>query len=327
MIDLTEFEKRWLILERIEEKERPHTFTNFWFYKLKIENETNHILDKEHIERTISKLGNLLKKWDWNKPYSFEDCFNKLSQSLTRISESYNRIRHFSLKDFDKIHEQELRNIWKELGSAKETQDNVSNNLGQLIMPITKPLMILWGQTPTFDSVNRDDIWFSNYKEFKNPRWNYSFWIHIMKELSNFIKQNQKVDETFQQTTLKKYGTDRIIPYGRFFDIYFYAPYLETADLNSKTHSHPKNNQNHFSTNQLQQNEYSELVDLLNELRKNEKISATERRNIEQKWRNEPKKRDLLLKNLEHKISMPPQNNQVKKSNSSTPYSKKKTRL
>ena len=324
MIDLTEFEKRWLILERIEEKERPHTFTNFWFYKLKIENETNHILDKEHIERTISKLGNILKKWDWNRPYSFEDCFRKLSQSLTRISESYNRIRYFSLKDFDKIHEQELRNIWKELGSIKETQDN---NLGQLIMPITKPLMILWGQTPTFDSVTRDDIWFSNYKEFKNPRWNYSFWIHIMKELSNFIKQNQKVDETFQQTALKKYGTDRIIPYGRFFDIYFYAPYLETADLNSKTYSHPKNNKNHFSANQLQQNEYSELVDLLNELRKNEKISATERRNIEQKWRNEPKNRDLLLKNLEHKISMPPQNNEVKKSNSSTPYSKKKTRL
>ncbi|MEJ2242649.1 MAG: hypothetical protein P8Y18_11000, partial [Candidatus Bathyarchaeota archaeon] len=138
---------------------------------------------------------------------------------------------------------------------------------------------------------------------------------------------NQKVDETFQQTALKKYGTDRIIPYGRFFDIYFYAPTLETSDLNSKTNSHPKNNQNHFSANQLKQNEYSELVDLLNELRKNEKISATERRNIEQKWRNEPKNRDLLLKNLEYKISMPTQNNEVKKSNSSTPYSKKKTRL
>lgn len=324
MIDLKEFEKRWLILERIEEKEKPHTFTNFWFYKLKIENETNHILDKEHIERTISKLGNILKKWDWNRPYSFEDCFNKLSKSLTRISESYNRIRQFSLKDFDKIQEKELRNIWKELGSTKETQDN---NLGQLIMPITKPLMILWGQTPTFDSVTRDNIWFSKYKEYKNPRWNYSFWIHIMKELSNFIKQNKKVDETFQQTALKKYGTDRIIPYGRFFDIYFYAPYLETADLNSKTHIHPKNKKNHFSANQLQQNEYSELVDLLNELRKNEKISATERRNIEQQWRKQPKNRDLLLKNLEHKISMPPQNNEVKKSNSSTPYSKKKTRL
>jgi len=327
LIDILEFEKRWRLFERVENKEKPHTFSNFWFYKLKIEDETNHILDKENIERTLSKLGNILKKWDWNRPYSFEASFKRLSQSLTRISESYNRIRHFSLKDFDKIPEKELRIIWKELGSINEPQDNLNNNQGQLIMPITKPLMILWGQTPTFDSVIRDCTWLSNSKEFKNRRWNYRFWIHILNELSKYIKQNINVDEGFRQIALKKYGTEHLVPYGRFFDIYFYAPYTTNDDLKSETNSQLKNTQNHLSTTELQQNEYSELVDLLNELRKNDKISAVERRNIEQNWRNQPNTRDLLLKDLERKIGTPIQNKQENKSISSIPYSKKKTRL
>jgi len=327
LIDIIEFEKRLRIFESVENKEKPHTFSNFWFYKLKIEDETNHILDKENIERTLLKLGNILKKWDWKRPYSFEASFKRLSQSLARISESYNRIRHFSLKDFDKIPEKELRIIWKELGSIKEPQDNLNNNQSQLIMPITKPLMILWGQTPTFDSVIRDDTWLFKYKEFKNPRWNCSFWIHIMNELSKFIKQNIKVDESFQRIALKKYGTEHLVPYGRFFDIYFYAPHLATDGLKSETNSQPKNAQKYFSTIELQQNEYSELVDLLNELRKNGKISAVERRNIEQTWRNQPNNRDLLLKDLERKIGIPIQNNQENKLNSSISYSKKKTRL
>ena len=68
-------------------------------------------------------------------------------------------------------------------------------------------------------------------------------------------------------------------------------------------------------------------MDLLNELRKNGKISAVERRNIEQNWRNQPNTRDLLLKDLERKIGTPIQNKQENKSISSIPYSKKKTRL
>jgi hypothetical protein len=327
LIDIIEFEKRWRIFERVEDKEKPHTFSNFWSYKLKIEDETNHILDEEHIERTLLKLGNILKKWEWNRPHSFEECFKRLSQSLTRISESYNRIRHFSLKDFDNIPEKELRIIWKELGSIKESQYNLNNNQGQLIMPITKPLMILWGQTPTFDSVIRDYMWFSIYKEFKNRRWNCSFWIHIMNELCKFIKLNREVDESFRRIALKKYGTEHLVPYGRYFDIYFYAPYLATDNLKLETNSQPKNAQNHFSTIELQQKEYSELVDLLNELRKNGKISAVERRNIEQNWRNQPNNRDLLLKDLDRKISTPIQNKQENKSKSSIPYLKKKTRL
>jgi hypothetical protein len=145
-----------------------------------------------------------------------------------------------------------------------------------------------------------------------------------MNELCKFIKLNREVDESFRRIALKKYGTEHLVPYGRYFDIYFYAPYLATDNLKLETNSQPKNAQNHFSTIELQQ---KELVDLLNELRKNGKISAVERRNIEQNWRNQPNNRDLLLKDLERKIGMPIQNKQENKSNSSIPYSKKKTRL
>jgi hypothetical protein len=327
LIDITEFERRWRIFERVEDKEKPHTFSNFWNYKLKIENETNHILDEDNIERTLSKLGNILKKWDWNRPLSFEECFQRLSQSLTRISEPYNRIRQFSLKNFDKIPKNELRIIWNELGSIKESQKNLNNDQGQLIMPITKPLMILWGQTPTFDSVIRDNMWLFKYKEFANSRWNSSFWIHIMNELSDFIKRNKNVDDGFRRIAENKYGTDQPVPYGRFFDVYFYAPYLETDDQKSEPNLQSKKIQNNYSTIQLQQNEYSELVDLLNELRKNGKISAVERREIEKNWRNQPNNRDLLVKDLERKIGMSTQNKQENRSISSTSHLKKKTRL
>lgn len=327
MIEITEFEKRWQIFERVENKEKPHTFSNFWNYKIKIENETNHILDEDNIERTLSKLGNILKKWDWHRPCSFEECFQRLSQSLTRISEPYNRIRQFNLKDFDKIPKNELRIIWNELGSIKESQDNPNNSQGQLIMPITKPLMILWGQTPTFDSVIRDNMWLFKYKEFTNSRWTSNFWIHVMNELCDFIKRNKEMDECFRRTAENKYGTDQPVPYGRFFDIYFYAPYLETGDQKSEPESQRKNIQNGLSKIQHQQNEYSELVDLLNELRKNGKISAVERREIEKNWRNQPNNRDLLVKDLERKIGISIQNEQVNRSISSTTYLKKKQRL
>jgi len=327
LLDITEFERRWRIFERVEAKEKPHTFSNFWNYKLKIENETNHILDEDNIERTLSKLGNILKKWDWNRPYSFEECFQRLSQSLTRISEPYNRIRQFNLKNFDKIPKNELRIIWKELGSIKESQDNLNNKQGQLIVPITKPLMILWGQTPTFDSVIRNNMWLFKYKEFTNSRWNSSFWIHIMDELCDFLKRNKNVDEVFRRTAENKYGTDQPVPYGRFFDIYFYAPYVETEDQKSEPISQQKNVQNCLSKIQLQQNEYSELVDLLNELRKYGKISAVERRELEKNWRNKPNNRDLLVKDLERKIGLSTQNKQENKSIFSTTHLKKKQRL
>ena len=148
-----------------------------------------------------------------------------------------------------------------------------------------------------------------------------------MNELSKLIKQKIKVDESFRRIALKKFGTEHSVPYGRFFDIYFYAPYLATDDIKVETNSQPKKTQNHLPTIELQQKEYSELVDLLNELRKNGKISAVERRNIEQNWRNQPNNRDLLLKDLDRKISTPIQNKQENKSKSSIPYSKKKTRL
>jgi hypothetical protein len=147
-----------------------------------------------------------------------------------------------------------------------------------------------------------------------------------MSELSKFINQNTKVDETFRRIALKKYGTEKLIPYGRFFDIYFYAPHLATDYIKIETNSQPKNTQNHLPIIEVQQKEYSELVDLLNELRKNGKISAVERRNIEQNWRNQPNNRGLLLKDLERKIGTPIQNKQENKSKSSIRYSKK-TRL
>jgi hypothetical protein len=109
MIEIEEFGRRYRIFEILDSESYPHTFQRFWSYKLKVENEDTHMLDRENRVKTLGMLGSILKIWLWHRPYEFDYCFQKMKGAVEKISAPYNRIRDFSLIEFDKIPEKDLK--------------------------------------------------------------------------------------------------------------------------------------------------------------------------------------------------------------------------
>jgi len=190
LINIEEFKKRYRVFERLDFKNHPHTFYEFWRYKLKVENQDNHILDNDNKIATLSKLRPILKIWQWHRPYEFKNCFQLLEKSVENISDSYDEIRNLSLIKFDEIPEKYLEKIWNELGLIKD--QGTHNLYGKLVMTITKPLMFLWGQTPAFDSVVRAKMPSFNLEGFKNTRWGFDLWISVMKKLQGYLNHNNE---------------------------------------------------------------------------------------------------------------------------------------
>lgn len=267
-----------------------------------MENKDSHILDRENRARTLQKLGSILKIWQWNRPYEFDYCFQKMEKSIEKISDSYNRIRNFSLIEFDKVPEKDLKIIWYEFGKIKD-QDNTSNFYGELVMTITKPLMFLWGQTPAFDSVVRAKMPLLNHQGFNNTRWEFSLWLRVMKELQNYLNDNAELTITFRKKSQEKYGTNRIVPFGQFLDLYYWTENRLDTGLKTEDDFGVEKKQKIGFEEEKRQEEYHNLVSLLNKLRSAGKISAVERRDYEKNWRNQPNNRDLLMKELERKLS------------------------
>ena len=326
MIDIQEFEKRYTTFEKLDNANYPYTFKRFWSYKLKIENKDSHILDRENRTKTAIQLGHILKLWKWHEPYEFDPCFKKMEKSLETISDSYDRIRNFNLTEFNMIPENDLRRIWNEFSKIKN-ENNKSNFIGEIVETITKPLMLLWGQTPAFDSVVRTKMILSNCPGFSNPRWEFRLWLRVMNELQKILNDNSELVDTFRKKSQEKYGIATIVPYGQFFDLYYWTENKLDALIAKNAVTQINNKPSISFEEEKKKEDYHYLVSLLNQLRSAEKITAVERRNIEQNWRNQPNNRDLLLQDLERKIDLPNKNEQETKSKSSIPYSRKKTRL
>jgi hypothetical protein len=326
LIDVQEFIKRYSTFEKLDNNNYPHTFKRFWLYKLEVENEDNHILDIENRAKTVTQLGHILKLWKWHEPYDFNHCYKRMERSLEKISDSYDRIRNFNLTEFDKIPENDLRRIWIEFGKIKD-EDNKSNFIGEIVETITKPLMFLWGQTPAFDSIVRTKMPLRNCPGFTNQRWEFRLWLRVMKELQQILINNSDIVDVFRKKFKEKYGTTIIGPYGQFFDLYYWTENRLDTLIATNAGTHLKNKPNLSFEEEKKKEDYHYLVSLLNQLRSAEKITASERRNIERNWRNQPNNNDLLLQDLERKIDLPIKKNKAKKSKSSIPYSRKKTRL
>lgn len=82
--------------------------------------------------------------------------------------------------------------------------------------------------------------------------------------------------------------------FSRFLYETYPPPQSITSYVTSKEREHEKEKRE-------QKGNYRNLVELLNKLKTENKISAVERRNYEKSWRNQPNNRDLLMKELEHK--------------------------
>ena len=196
-------------------------FDGFWRWKLETENENDHILDYAHREETSKRLWTILRGWQAYRPSDSTVCLGILEESLWKMADSYNQIRSYSLLEFDQVPEKPLESVWHELGRVKEKEGKRDLQGYYSIVSLSKHLMFLWGQTLAFDSIVRRNIdWSFNVP--KSSRWCLEDWKRVMTSFQEGLGRDEETLEAFRKESLRRYGTDSIVPHGRFFDIYYH---------------------------------------------------------------------------------------------------------
>ena len=218
---MEEFRVRFQHFRKFDYQSYPYCFGEFWKWKLRTENESEHILDHKHAEETYNKLSNTLRIWQWHRPYSFSELAGRLKESLKRISNAYNEIRGHSLLEFDEIPHKPLELIWHELGWVKTFEKN--NGGYYLAMATTKPFMFLWGQTPAFDSVVRMRMPRFNILGISDNYWSFEKWGTVMMRFQESLRHQPEAVNLFKEISSKEYGTNSNVPYGQFIDLYYWV--------------------------------------------------------------------------------------------------------
>lgn len=202
-------------------------YNEFWDWKISVEQKSdNHILDAGHVNDTCKKLLEILPRWQTYRGIKC-DYEKELPLAITAISHSYNRIRQYSLLEFNQIPDESLRLIWESLGLVKEKYKIKRPNLGYFIIAVCKPLMFIWGQTLAFDSINRINIRKDHSLEITetplgDSRWSYSQWKTIMQDFQLELLKAPEVIDYCQSHSRRIFGTDFVVPYGRYLDLYYY---------------------------------------------------------------------------------------------------------
>lgn len=224
LVNLEEFKNRFQHFKEIDYKSYPYCFGEFWRWKLKTETKSEHILNAKHIKETYDRLSQTLKIWQWHRPFSFFELAERLKVALERIRDAYNQIRSYSLLEFSEIPNEPLELIWHELGCVKKGEEK--NRGGYyLVMATTKPLMFLWGQTLAFDSFVRGRMPRFDILGLRNDYWDFTTWKNVMAGFQKMLKQQSKIGVLFKEVARKEYGTDSIVPYGQFLDLYHWRPH------------------------------------------------------------------------------------------------------
>ncbi|MBE0512692.1 hypothetical protein IBX38_06555 [Candidatus Bathyarchaeota archaeon] len=220
---MEEFKDRFRSFRKIDYKTYPYCFGQFWKWKVRTETESVHILDAEHIGQAYKKLSETLKIWQWHRPDKFSKLGKKLKDALEKMRDPYNQIRGYSLLEFSEIPKKTLESIWHELGPVK-TAEGKNPGGYYLVMATTKPLMFLWGQTLAFDSIVRGRLRKLDIHGLRDDRWDFETWKNVMATFQESLKQQPEVVNLFKEVSRNEYGTDSIIPYGQFLDLYYWCP-------------------------------------------------------------------------------------------------------
>lgn len=214
MIDLEEF--RTKLRTRYMSK-----FDGFWRWKIKTETKGEHILDDNYRNQACSKLWSILRGWQAYRPYDSDACLRVLKGALKKMADSYNQIRTYSLLEFDKVPDKPLNMIWHELGRVKESGGRKNKHGYYYIVSLSKHLMFLWGQTLAFDSRVRTRMPWS-FNVSRDNRWPFEEWKRVLADVQKNLKQEPEVVAALKRESLKRYGTESIVPYGRFLDVYYH---------------------------------------------------------------------------------------------------------
>lgn len=218
MISLGEFERRIASFPR----RYMDNFNYMWKWKIKVEsNGSAHILDENHKREAYSKLCTILPKWQTYRNGDNSQPLETLRESLNNISEAYNKLRYYTLVDFNSIPLETLEGIWHELGRVKEKDGNRNKYGYYSVISVCKPLLLIWGQTLAFDSFVRKHIPTSFHVSKYTCQWNLNEWLRAMKQFSKSLINDKSLLEFMNEKSEKEYGK-AIVPYGRFLDIFYW---------------------------------------------------------------------------------------------------------
>jgi hypothetical protein len=201
-------------------------YNGFWRWKIGIEaNGKGHILDNNHRGDTSRKLLDILPGWQTYRGVKC-DYETWLPVSLNNIANAYDQIRNYSLLDFDKIPDESLKLIWHELGRVKTESGNRRGEGDYFVISVCKPLMFMWGQTPAFDSKNRDNMYLFPLGNL----WYFRWWKEALEDFQKELLRHTDVINYCREKATEIYNSEYVIPYGRFLDIYYYEQCGQRAD-------------------------------------------------------------------------------------------------
>jgi hypothetical protein len=160
--------------------------------------------------------------------------------------------------------------------------------------------MFIWGQTPAFDKHLRDEMPLFSVQSFRNVRWEFSTWINVMRKLQKYLNNDAKVLDLFNRTSVDKYGTDTNVPYGQFFDLYYWTESQKEGCFKEDNSPIGERKLTTDIGEDLRRKEFSNFISLLSSLKQSNKITAEEWREYEKQWIEYPQSRSGLIERLKH---------------------------
>jgi hypothetical protein len=197
-------------------------FNDFWTWKNQIENQDTPILDDEHLETTNTKLYEVLKGWQTYRNGKNNNPSKTLKISLKNMRTDYEQMRKYTLLNFEDISEFRLRMLWHELGRVKENEGATNEGGDYYAVAVTKPLLLLWGQTLAFDTRVRRNLPRRLGLSAPDFKMGFSKWYGVMSSLSVELNESPEFIREVQKVSKEIYGEAAVIPYGRFLDVYFW---------------------------------------------------------------------------------------------------------
>lgn len=212
-------------------------FIKFWKNKINLENGGSCLLDQKQIENTSKELLEMAKKWRLYRPEKTDEINRRLCITLPKIRAEYEKIRKFNVLDIETEDFQidTLKVVWTKLALIKDGNEEKKSRGEYLIMPPTKFLMFLWGQTPAFDEFLRGKDNRQKAENFKihiysNNYWSFDNWFDTLKLISKALNGNDIFRKTIENLNEKYFNGvlgSSYVPYGFFIDAYFWQSVKE----------------------------------------------------------------------------------------------------
>ena len=196
-------------------------FDYVWKWKVSVEDEVTSVLDEDHRNEAFKRLVKILPRWQTYRNGKNASPYKTLKESLQNISGVYNEIKNYSLLEFNEIPIKSLQHIWHEFGRVKEFEGETNTNGIYYAIAACKPLLLLWGQTPAFDTKVRENFPREYGVQKLDFRMLFKQWYSAMTMISDDLNKRPNCIQVMEEMSHERYGEDKPIPYARYLDIYY----------------------------------------------------------------------------------------------------------